>query len=1025
MTLLFSRGRNDTRLTFNHLKTFLCTLFVLIVTDVAKAQVGVGANFGIEAELYSGDTGSGFGTDDWFSNGLSGAGVIDEATALSMGYQAQLAAENNIAFDLKQSLPNFFSNNGYLWYSTRYARDYTNDSGLDLTTFNSGKNGDNPTASWGTSSGPLPSKTDIVDFAVHMRRNGVSTTDDLWVDLMISTLSSEGSHFVDFELFVSEIENAGGGFTNSGVQEGHTAWTFAPDGSVTTIGDMIIGFSFTGGGVSGVEVRLWVDRTVFNSGTSPGGTSSFVWGADIVGGSTYGYGSIVVPTGALLTHVNTTAVSAPPWGTTNTSGYTSSYSPGYLAEVGINFRHLGFDPELLFGIGAACDSPFSSVLTKSRTSSSFTSTLKDFSGPLDFLGSAAQSEVNTSIANAATVAPFDSCLASETRTLTAEFNSPDAEYVWYSLTPGVVFPANGLSEISGVAMYDVSIDTPGQYELGIAPLPGCFIVTDSNDIILVPAKPCAVNDYFVLVENNPSIVLSVLNNDFDLESDLNAVSLNNSTLLQPSHGILSINSGVLTYQPNTAYVGSDTFEYQICDTNDPALCDIATVTVNMQVDTDDDGISDYSDLDDDNDGILDTDEGCFTESVDFSINQSSVSLSLNNGSDGFVLDLTSLDNGFNMSINGNQLTSQEIEFHSPIRTAEFADGTFYGGGGVPNIWSIAWNNPTNPETPLIRLIVKTDGSVELYGSKTHNGPLEPMVFVNGLTVNPVSWNAGTNTIILDQVINGNTVMTGRLSSLVQECPLDTDGDGIVDSIDLDSDNDGIYDVVEAGHNQAHLNGVLLATFGPNGLGDTVETSPESGTINFTILNSDGADSANYLDGDSDNDGCSDANEAYANANADGGDNEYYDLGAPPVTDSEGRVTTAAYTIPSDIGANGTQDYLENTLPVIGIQPLNTTLCPGCSTTLTVSATNADTFQWQFFNGMIWVDLTNSGIYSGTTTENLSITNASVVDEGNQYRLLISSDNYICGQIISNNATLIIRVNTIITNRRITYRVKKN
>ncbi|MEN8789640.1 MAG: hypothetical protein ABF295_09015, partial [Flavobacteriaceae bacterium] len=295
------------------LKNFLFIAFCMIFFS-GYAQVGVGANFGIEADAYSGDLTSGLNTDDWFYNNVSGFGVVDEATAISMGYAAQLAAGNNIAFDLRQSIPNYASNNGYIWYSTRYGRDYTNASSSDLTTFTGGKNGDNPMTSWGNSPGSVPAKTDIVDSGVHMRRNGVLVTDDLWVDLMISTLSATGNHFVDFELFVSEIAISGSSFVNSGSQEGHTAWTFDASGNVTNIGDMVIGFSYGGSGVSGLEIRLWVDRAIFNPGSSPGGTSTFTWGGSIDGGSTYGYAQIVVPPGALLNNVNALATTAPPWG---------------------------------------------------------------------------------------------------------------------------------------------------------------------------------------------------------------------------------------------------------------------------------------------------------------------------------------------------------------------------------------------------------------------------------------------------------------------------------------------------------------------------------------------------------------------------------------------------------------------------------------------------------------------------------------------------------------------------------------
>lgn len=877
--------------------TFLTLTIAALITLPLHAQVGVGANFGIEADCYSGDATSGAGTDDWYL-GTSGSGVIDEATALAMGYAAQLAAGNNIEFDLRQSLPNYSENNGYLWYSARYGRDYVNLSSQDLTTFAGGKNGDNPTTQWGTAPGSLPSKTDIVDAAVHMRRNGTLTTDDLWVDLVISTLDNSGNHFVDFELFVSELQQTGPGFTNSGTQEGHTAWEFDAGGNVTQIGDMIVGFAFSGGGVSGVDVRLWVRRSVFNPGTSPGGTSTFTWGSNISGGSTYGYGQIVIPVGSILSHVNTVNVAAPPWGTTDTSGYTGTYNPGNLAEVALNFRALGFDPELLFGPGSACDSPFSAVLTKSRTSSAFTSTLKDFSGPYDFLGSSAFGQVNTTIIDPG---DFDSCATGETFTLEAEFKSVVAEYIWYSLTPGVVFPANGLSEISGVNMTTVTIDTPGDYQLGIAPLPGCTPVTDPDDILPVDAVPCAVDDSFTVLENSlstdPDNTLGVLTNDTDLENDLDPSSLNNSGLLQPSNGTVSIVAGVLTYQPDTDYVGTDSFEYQICDSSNPALCDIALVIVQVSADTDGEGVSDNTDLDDDNDGIPDMDEfGGVNPNAD----------------------------------------------HDSDGTANYRDGDFctLNGFGICSAW-------------------------------------------------------------------------------------DNDGDGISNHLDLDSDNDGIYDAEEAGHGLGYTAGAISGPYGANGLADTIETVAESGIINYAIRNTDGTDLPDYLDSDSDNDGCVDANEAYASANADSDSNGYYGSGSPPAVNGDGTVAAASYALPADQDSNSTYDYREDTAPTITVQPVDTSACPGCNATFTVAGTNLDTFQWQLFDGVSWNDLTDTGIYSGTQTNTLLLTSVTNAENGNQYRVLIDDQAFVCGPVVSNIAILNVQVNTVITNRRITYRVNKD
>ncbi|QBA63568.1 Ig-like domain-containing protein [Muriicola soli] len=554
-------------------------IWVMMFQDV-QAQSGVGANFGIEADAYSGDVISGVLTDDWFYNGISGAGVVDEATAAAMGYAAQLAANNNIAFDLRQSIPNYASNNGYIWYSTRYGRDYTSLSGNDFTTFTSGKNGDNPMTSWSNGPSSVPSKTDIVDSGVHMRRNGDQVTDDLWVQMMISTLSSSGNHFIDFELFVSELSTSGSSFVNSGPHEGHTAWEFDASGNVVQIGDMVIGFSYSGSGVTGVEVRLWIDRSIFNPGSAPGGTSTFVWGPNIDGGSTYGYAQIVVPAGTLLSNVNLFSTTAPPWGTTDTSGYNTNYSGGYLAEVGVNFTQLGFDPRALFGSGAACDSPFSAVITKSRTSSSFTSSLKDFAGPYDFLGSAAGTEVNTSIVDPG---DFDSCNTGETLNLQAEFISASAEYIWYSLTPGVVFPANGLSEISGVGMDNVDIDTPGNYQLGIAPLEGCTPVTEPSDILLINAIPCAIGENYTTPVNMALNVNApgVLTNDTDLEPG-DVLTANTVPLVNVTNGTLILASdGSFTYTPNANFNGSDSFTYQVCDSY--GLCDSAIVNLSIRL----------------------------------------------------------------------------------------------------------------------------------------------------------------------------------------------------------------------------------------------------------------------------------------------------------------------------------------------------------------------------------------------------------------------------------------------------------
>jgi len=256
--------------------------------------------------------------------------------------------------------------------------------------------------------------------------------------------------------------------------------------------------------------------------------------------------------------------------------------------------------------------------------------------------------------------------------------------------------------------------------------------------------------------------------------------------------------------------------------------------------------------------------------------------------------------------------------------------------------------------------------------------------------------------------------------------IDTDSDGIANHLDLDADNDGIFDAVEAGHSRPHLNGVVISGYGLNGLADIVETSPESGVINYTVRDSDATDPPDYLDSDSDDDGCNDANEAYASATADGDANGYYGTGNPPAVNGDGTVVAASYAVPEDADVSGIPDYREAGMaPSISSQPVNVTACPGCNASFSVITANADTIQWQWFNGSSWIDLTDTGNYSGTSTNTLTISDITTDMGGYQFRVIVSNTLYICTVEISSSATLTVQVNSVISNRRITYRVNKN
>lgn len=493
-------------------------------------------------------------------------------------------------------------------------------------------------------------------------------------------------------------------------------------------------------------------------------------------------------------------------------------------------------------------------------------------------------------------------------------------------------------------------------------------------------------------------------------------------------------------QDITAYISSNTtirFRKGGGDwsgNDDRAYIDNVTISTTSvpQTDSDGDGIIDVVDLDDDNDGITDEEEYCSTISASF-LTSSDVgerSVVISHTDTGYLrLDFSSMDNSFQLDINGTTAHPSVLEFENGALDAgdEYfvfqSDGSFISQPWVANSNGI----------PRLRLIVNEFGQISLYGSRTTSSTtLELMEAQGGTPFNTIPWiSANNNTFTLtNQAGPGPEGFTGELFA---SAICDTDGDGISNEFDLDSDNDGIYDIVESGvlnesgvadsNNDGRIDGATSSS-GSNGLFNAIEdVDTEYAIPSYSILDSDADGSYDAYVLDADGDGCNDVREAGFTDNNDDG----Y-LGPNPVTiDAEGIVTSGSdgYTTPADNDSNTTYDYREvGSAPTITSQPVNTTTCPGCTTTISATVT-ADQFQWQYYNGVSWLDLSDSGVYSGTSTSMLTITNPTPSENNTQYRLLTSNDAFICGTETSNTAILTLRVNTVVTNRRVTYRVNKN
>lgn len=114
----------------------------------------------------------------------------------------------------------------------------------------------------------------------------------------------------------------------------------------------------------------------------------------------------------------------------------------------------------------------------------------------------------------------------------------------------------------------------------------------------------------------------------------------------------------------------------------------------------------------------------------------------------------------------------------------------------------------------------------------------------------------------------------------------------------------------------------------------------------------------------------------------------------------------------------------NPSAAILVQPNNATTLDGTSTSFSVTAMDADTYQWQISvdGGLTFVDLANGGIYSGVDATTLTINPVNLTLNDYQYQIVVSNTIFSCIGVTSAAAVLTVKTIRIITNRGTTYRV---
>jgi hypothetical protein len=169
----------------------------------------------------------------------------------------------------------------------------------------------------------------------------------------------------------------------------------------------------------------------------------------------------------------------------------------------------------------------------------------------------------------------------------ANDSDPDGDLVEGSANttcPTCSLPDHGnlANQGNGIFTYTPDLDYVGAdsfvYQI-CDQLDACATATATITVGTTNEPPVANNDSASTFEDTP-VNIDVAANDTDADGNLDPASADNIT--NPAHGNLVNNfDGSFTYTPAANYVGSDSFTYEICDTD--SECDTATVSITVRI----------------------------------------------------------------------------------------------------------------------------------------------------------------------------------------------------------------------------------------------------------------------------------------------------------------------------------------------------------------------------------------------------------------------------------------------------------
>uniref|UniRef100_UPI0038B4E5CC DUF11 domain-containing protein n=1 Tax=Tenacibaculum litopenaei TaxID=396016 RepID=UPI0038B4E5CC len=416
--------------------------------------------------------------------------------------------------------------------------------------------------------------------------------------------------------------------------------------------------------------------------------------------------------------------------------------------------------------------------------------------------------------------------------------------------------------------------------------------------------------------------------------------------------------------------------------NDPC-----NATASGNTDSDGDNISDACDLDDDNDGILDTDEGCsqnVTLTHDYAIGyfQDGGSNEVNIGGSGGIVSATNFYDGDGPGVNVTKQSISGATIHdvTGVNQSTFAaaqtDGDYMGstlftGSQTRTIsrFTFPYLGSISQGTFTVAVVIYDPNSGTehvldsgIVVSSSNNGDFDMS------NVFAMKANATYELRVYFYNASGNVRLDNPRvrTSVVSTTCIDTDGDSTPDYLDLDSDNDGCFDALEADEN------VTAAQLDGNGRINQASLGGVDANGVPNLVNSGGA--------------------------ADAGGDQGQGATGNEIVATQVVVDATALQNKSVIEGNSTN------FTVTSVTATNTTTFTGTPPNTTPnygagSAAAASTYQWQEDG----VNLSDGGVYSGTTSANLMISNVNGLD-GKVYKLIVTHPNNECISI-ENSATL--------------------